>query len=77
MAALGLKLHPNSDDPAFHQVTPSQVWELMVSHFGFGLADLRGFMLNGLDGAWIDDSTRATWEREWAAEFDRLAAACP
>ena len=76
MAALGLRIHPNSDDPAFHQVTPSQVWELMVSHFGFGLADLRAFMLNGLDGAWIDAGTRRAWAAEWAAAFDTLAAAC-
>jgi adenosine deaminase len=76
MAALGLRIHPNSDDPTLHRITPGQVWELMVSHLGFGLADLRTFMLNGLDGAWIDESTRRAWAGEWTAAFDRLLAAC-
>jgi adenosine deaminase len=45
---------------------------MMMKDFGFGLDDLRGFMLNGLDGAWIDDRTRAQWRREWTREFDNL-----
>jgi hypothetical protein len=27
-------------------------------------------MLNGLDGAFIDDTTRGRWRREWTQEFD-------
>jgi adenosine deaminase len=72
MAALGLKIHPNTDDPPLHQVTPAGAWQLMFSHFGFSFDALRGFMLNGLDGAWIDAGTRRRWRREWTAEFDRL-----
>src|SRR5260370_338085 len=49
MPGLGLKIHPNTDDPALHKVNPSEAWELMFSHFGFGTSDLRGFMLNGID----------------------------
>jgi adenosine deaminase len=45
---------------------------MMVRDFGFGIDDLRAFMLNGLDAAWIDDDTRRRWRREWAAEFDTL-----
>ena len=75
MVALGLKIHPNTDDPALHQITPSQVWEVIYSHFGCSLEMLRGFMLNGLDGAWIDEVTRREWKRRWGIEFDTLAAA--
>ncbi|WP_338862174.1 adenosine deaminase [Mycetohabitans rhizoxinica] len=73
MPSLGLKVHPNTDDPALHNVTPSQAWELMFSHFGFQFDDLRTFMLNGIDGAWVDPSIKAAWRTEWAREFAQLS----
>ncbi len=72
MPALGLKIHPNTDDPTLHKVNPAEAWELMFSHFGFGMEDLRQFMLNGIDGAWIDDATKGTLRARWTAEFDAL-----
>jgi len=74
MPGLGLRIHPNTDDPTLHKVTPTQAWAMMVRDFGFGIDDLRGFMLNGLDGAWIDDSRRSKWRNEWSVEFDALRA---
>lgn len=74
MPGLGLRIHPNTDDPTLHHVTPTQAWLMMVRDFGFGLDDLRGFMHNGLDGAWIDDGTRRRWRAEWTAQFDALRA---
>ena len=74
MPALGLRIHPNTDDPTLHHVTPTQAWAMMVRDFGFGLDDLRTFMLNGLAGAWIADAQRARWQAGWAAEFDALRA---
>ena len=74
MPGLGLRIHPNTDDPTLHQVTPTGAWRMMVRDFGFGLDDLRGFMHNGLDGAWIDDTQRRRWRADWSAEFDRLRA---
>ena len=71
MARLGLKLHPNTDDPTLHHVTPTGAW-LMMREFGFGLDDMRAFMLNGLDAAWIDDSLRRAWRVEFARRFDAL-----
>ena len=56
MPGLGLRIHPNTDDPTLHKVTPTAAWLMMVRDFGFGRDDLRGFMHNGLDGAWIDDT---------------------
>ncbi|MDM0016213.1 adenosine deaminase family protein [Variovorax saccharolyticus] len=75
MPGLGLRIHPNTDDPTLHQVTPTGAWLMMVRDFGFGLDDLRGFMRNGLDGAWIDDAQRRQWQAAWNAEFDQLRAA--
>jgi len=74
MPAFGLRVHPNTDDPTLHHVTPTQAWGMMVRDFGFGLDDLRGFMDNGLDGAWIDDTTRRRWRAEWRDRFDALRA---
>lgn len=72
MPGLGLKIHPNTDDPTLHLVNPSEAWELMHSHFGFDLAALRGFMLNGIDGAWVDQALKDSWRQAWTAEFDAL-----
>lgn len=74
MPGLGLRIHPNTDDPTLHKVTPTQAWLMMVRDFGFGLDDLRSFMHNGLDGAWIDDVQRRAWRAEWSAAFDALRA---
>jgi adenine deaminase len=73
MPRLGIRIHPNTDDPTVHKVTPSSVWQRMTTTFGFGVDDLRGFMLNGLDGAFIDDTTRRTWRALWTVEFDAAA----
>jgi len=72
MPGLGLKIHPNTDDPTLHKVNPSEAWELMYSHFGFSLAELRGFAMNGIDGAWVDDGTKARWRTEWSREIATL-----
>ncbi len=72
MPGLGLRIHPNTDDPTLHRVTPTQAWLMMVRDFGFTIDDLRGFMDNGLEGAWMDDSTRRVWRADFAAQFDRL-----
>jgi adenosine deaminase len=74
MPALGLRIHPNTDNPTLHKVTPTRAWQMMVEDFGFGLDAIRGFMLNGLDAAWIDASQRAHWRRDWTNEFDTLRA---
>lgn len=73
MPSLGLRIHPNTDDPTLHRVNPTQAWQKMVDDFGFSVADLRGFMLNGLDTAWVDDSTRRAWREEFTRGFDATA----
>ena len=72
MPELGIRVHPNTDDPTLHHVTPTGAWSMMVCDFGFSVAELRGFMLNGIDAAWIDASDKRTLRAEWSAEFDAL-----
>jgi len=75
MPGAGIRIHPNTDDPTLHLIDPTGAWRMMVDSFGFGLDDLRTFMLNGLDGAWLPDATRRQWRAEWPLEFDRLRQA--
>ena len=72
MGRAGIKIHPNTDDPSFHLTNPTKCWLSMYSDFDYDLDDLRELMINGLDGAWIDEETRVKWKREWTSEFDAL-----
>lgn len=73
MVELGLKVFPNSDDPTMHHISISESWLLMMNWLGFSLADLRGFLANSIDAAWVDDETKIVWRQLWLPEFDRLA----
>jgi adenosine deaminase len=73
MRDLGLRLHPNTDDPTFHHVTPTGAWRSMAADFDFTVDDLRACTLNGLDAAFIDDATRRQWRPEFEAGFARAA----
>lgn len=72
MPAAGLRIHPNTDDPPLHGIDPAGCWAMMVNAFGFDAAALRGFMLNGIDGAFVDAGTKATWRQDFTAAFDDL-----
>jgi adenine deaminase len=72
MLAAGLKLHPNTDDPTLHHITPTGAWQMMMEHFGASWPQVAQFMHNGLEAAWIDESTRRAWSHEWQQEFDML-----
>ena len=72
MPGLGLRVHPNTDDPTLHLVDPTRAWTMMVRDFGFSVDDLRAFTENGIDAAWVDDSVRARWRGEHLRAFDEL-----
>jgi adenosine deaminase len=74
MPGLGLRIHPNTDDPTLHKVTPTQAWLMMARDFGFTLDQLREFTENGIEGAWVDDGEKRRWRGEWLGEFDALRA---
>ena len=74
MRELGLRVHPNTDNPTLHKVTPTRAWMMMLDCFGYTIDDLRTFIQNGIDGAWVDDAQRSKWRREWIAEFNALRA---
>jgi adenosine deaminase len=45
----------------------------MARDFGFGVDDLRRFMLNGIVGAFIPDDEKRGLAATFTAEFDRLS----
>ncbi|SCU81381.1 LAMI_0B05974g1_1 [Lachancea mirantina] len=69
MVQLGLKVHPNTDDPAFHLVNPTTAWTMMVECFGCTIDDLGRFCQNGIEGAWVDSETKQKWRRDWLKYF--------
>ena len=73
MVEMGLRVHPNTDDPTMHHVNATQTWMLMYNFLNFSTENLKQFMINGIDGAWIDEETKTQWKKDWAEEFDRLA----
>ena len=74
MAAKGIKLMLDCDDPPMFKTNPSRDFVLAHEHMGFGVDDFRRFLMNGIDGCWVDEGTKAAWRRDLGAEFDALAA---
>ncbi|MBL8289765.1 MAG: adenosine deaminase [Rubrivivax sp.] len=74
MPGLGIAIHPNSDDPALHRVTPTEAWQKMHAAFGFGVEDLRAFMCHGIAAAWVDEATRQRWSAGFEREFERICS---
>ena len=70
----GLKIMVDCDDPPMFQTDPTSDYVAMVEPMGFGPEDVREFVLNGIDGSWLDDPTKRRWRREWSWEIDGLIA---
>ena len=75
MRELGLRVHPNTDDPTLHHVTPTGAWLMMARDFGYSIDDLRRCLDNGLD-ARVDRRHHAPCmaHRVACARFDALRA---
>ena len=52
---------PNYSDPAIAGITAVNPYEMAIEHMGCGPADLKTFVMNGIDGAWLDESTKREW----------------
>ncbi|VEU20127.1 DEKNAAC101076 [Brettanomyces naardenensis] len=64
MIKLGIRIHPNSDDPTLHASDSTKDWMMMVECFGAGIEDLKGFALNGIDGSWMSDKEKVEYKEE-------------
>lgn len=74
MADAGLNLTINSDDPPMFSVDLADEYVTLHETMGFELDEIVRFALNGIDAAWVDDSTKRQWQREWSAEIQEMLA---
>jgi adenosine deaminase len=72
MVARGLKIVINSDDPTMMKIDPAGAYLHATSNLGFEPLEIKHFVLNGIDGAWFDETTRRVWKTEWENEIDDL-----
>ena len=74
MKEFGIKLMIDCDDPPMFQTDPTKDYIMCAEHMGFSTEDFRNCMLNGIDGSFMDEPTKRTMRRQFAQEFDALAA---
>jgi len=74
MVSCGLKVMVNSDDPPMFGTDLGREYVVMAEHMGFTPQDFKQFVLNGIDGSWLDESTKRRWRQEWVREIDSLMA---
>jgi adenosine deaminase len=74
MAARGIKLMIDCDDPPMFQTDPTRDYVVAAEHMGFTPDDFRQFLLNAIDGTFTDEPTKRRWRRDLIAEYDGLAA---
>lgn len=72
MVDKGLKIMINSDDPHMMNTDLSKEYLQLVEKMGFTLSQMKTFILNGVEAAWISDAQKQTWLRDWSIEIDDL-----
>lgn len=68
----GLRVTFNSDDPGILRFDLLQDYAMAAELMGFGPGDFKTLMLNGIDGAWLDETTKGRWRKEWSREIDAM-----
>lgn len=74
MREFGLRISLDCDDPPMFKTDPTRDYVVAAEHLGFTVDDFRDCMLNGIDGSWLDESTKQEMRLGWTREFDELAA---
>jgi adenosine deaminase len=74
MADRGLRVMFNSDDPGLLSLDLATNYGIAMQKLGLMPADLKPFVLNGIDGSWLDENTKRTWKARWSKEIDELVS---
>lgn len=74
MVEQGLRVMINSDDPSMFHTDIGTEYVKMSAAAGWGPEKVREFVLNGVDGSWLDDGEKVALRREFERELDRLEA---
>jgi adenosine deaminase len=72
MARRGLKITLNSDDPPMFKTDLGREYVVAAQYMDFQPADFKRFVLNGIDGSWLDEHTKRQWCSAWSEEIDGL-----
>ena len=72
MADYGLKILINTDDPGILMVDPAGAYIHAATKMDFSPNEIKSFIMNGIDGAWIDESDKSAWRKDWGEEIDTL-----
>jgi len=74
MAAAGLNIVINTDDPGLFRTTLDQDYGIVGQRMGVAPAKLAEIALNGIRASWLDEGTKARWLVQWSAEIAPLLA---
>jgi adenosine deaminase len=68
----GLLVMLNSDDPTMLGFNPAQNYILAYEQMGFEPTVFKELVLNGIEGAWLDENTKRQMRKDWAQEIDQM-----
>src|SRR5438477_2948976 len=74
MAARGLKIMINSDDPTMFHTDIGTEYVGMTEAAGWEPAKIREFVLNGVEAAWLDDDEKRELRQQFESELAGLDA---
>jgi adenosine deaminase len=72
MVAAGLRVTINSDDPTMFHTDIGREYVDLCGALGYRVDQVREFVLNGVDAAWLDDTDRAAMRADFTKELDEL-----
>ena len=72
MAARGLKIMVNSDDPSMFHTDIGTEYVKMANAAEWGVDTVRELSLNGVDGSWLSDDEKRRMRQEFTEELERL-----
>ena len=74
MAARGLKIMVNSDDPSMFHTDIGTEYVKMANAAQWGVETVRELSLNGVDGSWLSDDDKRRMRQEFTEQIDELEA---
>ncbi|OGO12139.1 MAG: adenosine deaminase [Chloroflexi bacterium RBG_16_47_49] len=74
MVTSGLHIMIDCDDPPLLNTNPSQDYVVLVENFQFKISDCVNFIMNGIDGSWLDDETKQQWKKSWMDDINKLGS---
>jgi len=77
MAAAGLRITLNTDDPAMFHTDMSHTYQHVLDGLDWGWHEARSLSLAGVDACWLDDAAKAALRGRFSRQLDALAAELP